>query len=68
MLTNAHMLAAHKLLREQFPGIQGCQSTLLEQNRGFSEVSGEGMLWQLYRRSVVGNCTDRYTVYLYLKS
>jgi hypothetical protein len=43
MLTDVHMHAAHSLLKKQFPTIQGCQSTLLQQNGGFREVSGEGM-------------------------
>ena len=38
MLTDKHMHAAHKLLRKQFPAIQGCLSTLLEQNNGFKPV------------------------------
>ncbi len=29
--------------RKQFPEVQGCQSTLLQQNKGFTAVSGEGM-------------------------
>ena len=39
MLTDKHMHAAHKLLQKQFPDIQGCQSTLLEQNNRFKPVS-----------------------------
>ena len=42
MLTDKHMYAAHKLLQKQFPGVQGCQSTLLAQKR-FTAVSDEGM-------------------------
>ena len=39
MLTDKHMHPAHKLLKKKFPDIQGCQSTLLEQNNGFKPVS-----------------------------
>lgn len=43
MLTDKHMHAAHKLLKKQFPDIQGCQSTLLEQNNGFKPVSASAV-------------------------
>ena len=42
MLTDKHMYVAHKLLQKQFPGVQGCQSTLLAQKR-FTAVSDEGI-------------------------
>ena len=43
MLLDTHMLAAHKLIQKQFPNLDGCQSTLLCQNRGFSAVYGRGI-------------------------
>ena len=41
LLTNKHMLAASKLLKRQFPGLQGLQSTLLSETDGFSPISLE---------------------------
>ena len=38
-LTDRHMEAAHKVLAEQFPHLQGLQSTLLAQTGGFTPVS-----------------------------
>ena len=43
MHLDTHMLAAHKLIQKQFPNLDGCQSTLLCQNRGFSAVYGIGI-------------------------
>ena len=36
-LQDTHMQAAHILIKKQF-GVDGCQSTLLSQNNGFSPV------------------------------
>ena len=38
-LTDRHMEAAHKVLAEQFPHLQGLQSTLLAQTGSFTPVS-----------------------------
>lgn len=37
MLTDKHMHVANKLMQKKFPNIQGCQSTLLQQNHGFKQ-------------------------------
>ena len=42
LLNDKHMHAVHKLLRKQFPHINGLQSTLLSQKCGFSSVSSDG--------------------------
>ena len=47
MLLDTHMFAAHKLIQKQF-GLDGCHSTLLCQNRGFSAVYAKGMIWIHY--------------------
>ena len=50
MLTDRHMYAAHKLLRQQFPDIEGCHSTLLTQSNSYPPVKSSqssGMLNQL---------------------
>ena len=50
MLTDRHMYAAHKLLHQQFPDIEGCHSTLLAQTKSFPPVNSSqssGMLNQL---------------------
>ena len=39
MLTDKHIYAAHKLLRIQFPHLQGCHSTLLLQLKKFPSVT-----------------------------
>ena len=41
LLTDKHMLAASKLLKREFPGLQGLQSTLLSETDGFSPISLE---------------------------
>ena len=41
MLTDKHINAASKVLAEQFPGVQGFQSTLLCQKEQFSPISTE---------------------------
>ena len=41
-LSDKHMHTAHKLLRKQFPLMNGLQSTLLCQTRGFAPVSSNG--------------------------
>ena len=44
LLSDRHMFAAHKLLKSQFPGLQGFQSTIFSQNPGnFGPVSDKGM-------------------------
>ena len=39
MLSDCHMYAAHKLMRMQFPNIEGCYSTLLIQKMSFPAVT-----------------------------
>ena len=39
MLSDQHMYAAHKILAEQFPELEGLQSTLLPQTGSFTPVS-----------------------------
>ena len=39
MLSDRHMYAAHKLMRMQFPNIEGCYSTLLVQKMSFPAVT-----------------------------
>ncbi len=39
MLSDRHMHAAHKLIRWQFPNIEGCYSTLFVQNMSFPAVT-----------------------------
>ena len=41
-LSDKHMHAAHKLLRKQFPFMNGLQSTLLSETRGFAPISSNG--------------------------
>ena len=41
-LQDTHMQAAHILIKKQF-GVDGCQSTLLCQNNGFSPVLDKGV-------------------------
>ena len=44
LLSDRHMSAAQKLLKSQFPGVQGFQSTLFSQNqREFVSVTDKGM-------------------------
>lgn len=43
-LNDRHMHAVQKLLRKQFPGLDGLQSTLLCQNGDFETVCNEGKL------------------------
>ena len=42
MLEDTHMMAAQNLMQQQFPQLQGCQSTLLCQNKQFVPVNGNG--------------------------
>ena len=42
MLEDTHMMAAQNLIQQQFPQLQGCQSTLLCQNKQFVPVNGNG--------------------------
>ena len=48
MLNNKHMYAALKILKKQFPGIDGfqptilCQPTILYQTNGFSPITEDG--------------------------
>ena len=42
MLNDKHILAAHDLLRNQFPQLGGLQCSLLSQTNGFKSVSGDG--------------------------
>ena len=42
-LGDDHMYAAHKLLSQQYPHLQGMQSTLLCQNCGFTPVISDGV-------------------------
>ena len=42
MLEDTHMMAAQNLVQQQFPQLQGCQSTLLCQNKQFVPVNGNG--------------------------
>ncbi len=39
LLSDRHMHAAHKLMRMQFPNIEGCYSTLLVQKMSFHAVT-----------------------------
>ena len=41
LLTDKYMLAASNLLKREFPGLQGLQSTLLSETDGFSPISLE---------------------------
>ena len=41
LLTDKYMLAASNLLKREFPGLQGLQSTLLSETAGFSPISLE---------------------------
>ncbi len=66
MLTDTHMHAVHKLLKKQFPGVQGCQSTLLQQNKGFTAVSGEGMYIYLVLHVRVFTVPRDATYYIFL--
>lgn len=43
MLTDKHVYAALKLLRQQFPDIDGFQPTILCQNGGFASVTKDGI-------------------------
>ena len=42
LLCDQHMMAASKLLKQEFPDLQGLQSTLLSQNEGFSPILLDG--------------------------
>ena len=42
MLEDTHMFAAQNVIQQQFPQLQGCQSTLLCQNKQFVPVNGNG--------------------------
>ena len=44
MLTDKHIHAAHTPLEKQFPYLDGFQSPLLVQNRGFQSVTFQGGL------------------------
>ncbi|XP_064383224.1 uncharacterized protein LOC135348618 isoform X3 [Halichondria panicea] len=49
MLSDRHMYAAHKLMRMQFPNIEGCYSTLLVQKMSFPAVtSSEATAVQIF--------------------
>ncbi|XP_064383396.1 uncharacterized protein LOC135332020 [Halichondria panicea] len=49
MLSDCHMYAAHKLMRMQFPNIEGCYSTLLIQKMSFPAVtSSEATAVQIF--------------------
>ena len=41
LLCDRHMHAAHKLLSNSFPDLQGLQSTLLCQNGGYTPVTSD---------------------------
>ena len=42
MLIDSHIHAAHILLKQQFPGTDGCQTPLLIQNQTFERIRNEG--------------------------
>ena len=42
LLEDTHMMAAQNLIQQQFPQLQGCQSTLLCQKKQFVPVNGNG--------------------------
>ena len=42
VLNDRHMYAVQKLLRKQFPGLDGLQSPLLSQTGNFETVCSEG--------------------------
>ena len=42
MLEDTHMMTAQNFIQQQFPQLQGCQSTLLCQNKQFVPVNGNG--------------------------
>ena len=42
MLNDKHMYAAMKMLKRQFPDIDGFQPTILCQNDGFSPITKDG--------------------------
>ena len=44
MLEDTDMMAAQNLIQQQFPQLQGCQSTLLYQNKQFDPVNGNEMV------------------------
>lgn len=47
-LSDRHMYATHKLLKKQFPDLNGLQSTLLNQTAGFTPVSANGKTYHLF--------------------
>lgn len=54
MLNDKHMYAALKLLKKQFPDIDGLQPTILCQTNGFSAVSKDGMhAWEYYTMYII---------------
>ena len=42
MLNDKHMYAALKILKKQFPGIDGFEPTILCQTNGFSPITEDG--------------------------
>ena len=49
MLTDEHLSFAQNFLQEQFPNLDGLQSSLLSQTNAFSSVIAEGV--QIYHTS-----------------
>ena len=56
LLTDKHMLAASKLLKREFPGLQGLQSTLLSETDGFLQYLWSKMLALCRKVSNLQSC------------